>query len=151
MLFLSNTDEIQPDEEVRYYGLVRDYISFSATITDTIEKIDVSINLYDIAKRIIAQSEEEEAPLFSYEGHFNQGAMVVDDCVLNKTTIPPSEPGSLKIKKGYYQGELLSTCKDVDRIFYDILVIPTATLHPTEDTYQDIVNHYKDPVYETMR
>lgn len=148
---LSNTDEIQPDEEVRYYGLVRDYISFSATITDTIEKIDVSINLYDIAKRIIAQSEDEEAPLFSYEGHFNQGAMVVDDCVLNKTTIPPSEPGSLKIKKGYYQGELLSTCKDVDRIFYDILVIPTATLHPTEDTYQDIVNHYKDPVYEIMR
>jgi hypothetical protein len=39
---------------VRYYGLVRDYISFSAIIKDAIEKIDVNINLYDIAKRIVA-------------------------------------------------------------------------------------------------
>lgn len=148
---LSNTDGVQPDEEVRYYGLVRDYISFSAIIKDAIEKIDVNINLYDIAKRIVAQSEEEEIPLFSYEGHFNQGAMAVDDCALNNITIPSSEPGSLKIKKGYYQGELLSTCKDVDRIFYDILIIPAAILHPTKNTYQDVVNHYKDSTYETMR
>lgn len=147
---LSNTDDVQPDEEMRYYGIVRDYINFSANISDVINSITVDIKLYDIARRIIANP-TEEIPLFIYEGHYSQGSMVVDDCALNNAILLPLEPGTMKIKKGFYQGELLSTCKDVDRIFYDIYVLPTATLKPTEDTRQDIIDHYRDAAYDQMR
>jgi hypothetical protein len=117
---------------MRYYGIVRDYINFSANITDVINTIIVDIKLYDIARRIIANP-TEEIPLFAYRGYYNQDSMVVDECALNNAILLPLEPGSMKIKKGFYQGELLSTCKDVDRIFYDIYILPTATLKPTED------------------
>ena len=65
--------------------------------------------------------------------------------------LAPVAVNNVLINKGYYQGELLSTCIDAARITYDICVLRTATLKPTTDSYEQIKQNYHTAQYATMR
>lgn len=66
---LSNTDEIIAENDIRYYGLARDFITFDASVAESINSINVSIKLTDLGKALIDNS--QESIIFNYEAHYN--------------------------------------------------------------------------------
>ena len=128
----------------RYYGLARDIIDFdgelykknSEGVWEKNPQIDIQIIFRDTAREIVTDRVND---LMEYKGQYEEGAIVTKKykTVLDKAPIAEIEPVLTPIKKGYYQGEMLSTYVDVDDPMYSIMVLPTMK---TEPYYNDLAN-----------
>lgn len=146
ILPLSEASTLALEEDTRFYGLIRDYINFDAVIKDTIEYMVADINFYDIGRSLRYSDNKLLC-------NFHVAYITGDDRVVcteteNYETYDYVDTGTATITKGFYQGELISTTLDVDRLMYNIHVINTAWLKPT--TEQNTFD-YTDSGHATMR
>lgn len=125
---LEGSEEIQPEEDTRYYGIARDNIDFGGELYKYIDNewiedktINFSLKLYDLAYEL---SEKEKKLILSLESEYNEGTMVIDILtnVYGDEPIEILDQTEKKIEKGFYQGELLSAAADIMAITYDVHV-----------------------------
>lgn len=76
---------------------------------------------------------------------------IIHNAIESRNPLDDILPTTIDIERGYYQGELLSTSKDVARIVYDIFTLPTAKLKPTTEDREDLKAEYALPSHATMR
>ena len=161
---LSSADKISVKDETRFYGLVRDVIDLDVeydveTQKWTFDTDSISIKFYDIGQSLV--DDLGTKPLIysknlstAYDKAFVQG----DTLTLTENQVTPLTPeetglASTPIKKGYYQGELLSGSLDTRRINYHIINLGKRSLLPFFKSMQDILTNYSsdDEYYTNMR
>jgi len=161
---LSSASKISVKDETRFYGLARDVINLDVeydveTQKWTFDTDSISIKFYDIGRSLVDNLETK--PLIysknlstAYDKAFVEG----DTLILTEnqvTPLAPEETGltSTPIKKGYYQGELLSGSLDARRINYHIINLGKRSLLPSFKSMQDILANYSssDEYYTNMR
>lgn len=127
---LSETENETADDDVRFYGMVRDNISIEGNLYtyneqtsewDEDRSIDVSINFIDLAKYLVTQNKTPILQITSLLEEDEMNTTTVYD-IKDDGEIATVEMSSVNIEKGYYQGEVLSTCMDVEAIEYEIHV-----------------------------
>lgn len=133
----------------RYYGLARDIIDFdgelykknSEGIWEKNPQIDVHIIFRDTAREMMT---DRVLNLMEYRGQYEEGEIVTKKYKTTLDSDPLAEvaPTLTPIKKGYYQGEMLSTYVDVDDPMYSIMVLPTMKTEPYYETESHFKSHY---------
>lgn len=127
---LSDTENETADNDTRFYGMVRDNISIEGNLYtyDTVNNewnedrsINVSINFIDLAKYLVTQN---KTPILQITSTLEENEMDIEIVydIKDGGEIDKVEMTSVNIDRGYYQGEVLSTCMDVDVIEYEIHV-----------------------------
>ena len=161
---LSSVNKISIKDEARFYGLVRDVIDLDVeydveTQKWTFNTDSISIKFYDIGKSLVEDLGTEvliynKVLSAAYDKVFVQG----DKLTLTDNQVTPLVPEeteliSVPIKKGYYQGELLSGSLDARRINYHIINLGRKSLLPSFKSMQDILTNYSsnDEYYTNMR
>ena len=127
---LSETENETADDDVRFYGMARDKISIEGNLYTYDEQssewnedktIAVSINFIDLAKYLVTHGNPLILSIVSLLGEEGMLTATLYD-IKDESEIDKVEMTSVNIEKGYYQGEVLSTCMDVEAIEYEIHV-----------------------------
>lgn len=127
---LSDIKNETTDDGVRFYGMVRDNISIKGNLYtynkessewNEDKNIDVSINFIDLAKYLVTQNKTPILQINSLLEEDEMNTAIIYD-IKDESEIDKVEMTSVKIERGYYQGEVLSTCIDIDAIEYEIHV-----------------------------
>lgn len=158
---LKYSEDVISDSELRYYGLARDEIVLDCNLYEKEgerweRKVDLNcnINLYDLARKLVTSKEEKH---YIYRLTYNYNGTAPTSIIYNILTdgeespLDNQDPQTAVITKGYYQGELLSTSKDVSKITYNIYILPSATLKPTTMTLEEILTQYNTSSCAQMR
>lgn len=133
----------------RYYGLARDIIDFdgklykknSEGIWEKNPQVDIHIIFRDTVREMMT---DRVLNLMEYKGQYEEGAITTKKykTVLDSDPLAEVAPTLTPIKKGYYQGEMLSTYVDVDDPMYSIMVLPTMKTEPYYETEAHFKSHY---------
>lgn len=127
---LSDTENETADDDIRFYGMARDKISIEGNLYTYDEQssewnedrtIAVSINFIDLAKYLVTHGNPLILSIVSLLGEEGMLTATLYD-IKDEGEIDKVEMTSVNIEKGYYQGEVLSTCMDVEAIEYEIHV-----------------------------
>lgn len=138
---ITAAEDLMPEEDERYYGLLRDFITFSAEVEDTIKSINFEINLIDLAKQLV---KNENVTIYKCIGEYQDNSNIIDLTITQSPDITTEDSGQIDISKGFYQGELLSTYVNSHRVIYDIYPLPTAYLKPESDDADTVKANYKN-------
>lgn len=162
---LSSATNVHSSEDTRFYGIARDKIDFSGQLykyNPIVEgqedrptwesdiQVNLHLELHDLAAELVTK---EERKIVSFDGTYNNDTIELSN-VINVYGFEPLEkiePDYIRIEKGYYQGELLSTCLDALRRILNIIVLPAAQLTPVFEDQATLVNNYPTPMYEALR
>lgn len=155
---LSDAPGLTPDEDQRYYGMIREDIRIDADIQDTIKSMTLTIDLYDIGTYINAVTWEEPDDVmirivYSLTADYS---VALDRFGVQFTKNFPHLDKHYKhegrpLNRGYYMGELVSTPLDVARLTYSIKVMNTASLKPTTESSASLIANYTDASHAQMR
>lgn len=158
---LSYAADLFTEEDLRFYGLTRDIITIDGQLynpdsNEASYQIGATIQLYDLARELVTPDKERNI-VFSATVNISTPIVsqvnteVLYDVRESGTALLPIEPVSVPIEKGYYQGDLLSSCISVPHIVYGIQLLNTIKLKPTTDTIENLKAGYGGASYQTMR
>ena len=159
---LSYAADLFTEEDLRFYGLVRDIITingeiYNPNVNNVSHTIGATIQLYDLARELVTEDKERNV-VYSVSININKTLLhnttnvsVLYDARNEGDALLPIEPISVPIEKGYYQGDLLSSCISVPHVVYGIQLLKTIKLKPTTNTQADVQANYSDISYQQMR
>ena len=162
---LSSATNVHSSEDTRFYGIARDKIDFGGQLykyNPIVEgqenrptwesniQVNLHLELHDLAAEFVTK---EERKIISFDGAYNDDTIKLSNVinVYGSEPLEKIEPDYIRIEKGYYQGELLSTCLDALRRILNIVVLPAAQLTPVFEDQTTLVNNYSTPMYEALR
>lgn len=162
---LSSATNVHSSEDTRFYGIARDKIDFSGQLykyNPVVEgqedkptwesdiQVNLHLELHDLAAEFVTK---EERKIVSFDGTYDDDTIELSNVinVYGSEPLEKIEPDYIRIEKGYYQGELLSTCLDALRRILNIIVLPAAQLTPVFEDQTTLVNNYPTSMYDALR
>lgn len=142
-------------EFLHYIGKYGAILLWQDEIEEIADSIGVSLEaLLQMNEATFCDLYQDNTSIFTAHAELDNNAMELEityDALEDGEVLEKIDETRVPIEKGFYQGELLSTCIDALRRELNVTVLSPADLTPVFCSESDLVNGYPTPAFAELR